>query len=395
MAVGLTIVHIQTRFARAGAEENTWACCVHQAGLGHRVIILCGPDSNIEFYESMNQKVSLRLVPSLVREISPKKDLRCYREIRDLLKEINPDVVHTHTSKAGIIGRAAAASALVPTVIHGVHILPFSNIGLFQKLLYLTAEHIAALWTNYFVHVSYGTRDAYRVARIGSRRPHMVVRSGMEIAKFVAAPWPEDWRSILGIPVGTEKPKVLLMMAALERRKRHHEFLDGFAAATAPGEPIRVIFAGEGEERENLEAHVQKLGLNDRVKFVGHRPDAERLVALSDIGVLSSLREGLPRVVVQYLAGGKPSIVSPLRGIEEIVKTGVNGIILKNTSASSVAREAVNVARDTSMLEFLTKGAELTEVSGWSKAAMFDQLDRAYVEALGTSYNSIGPSEEQ
>jgi glycosyltransferase involved in cell wall biosynthesis len=387
MTLPLTIIHVQTRFVRAGAEENTWVSCVHQAQLGHKVIILCGPESNIDYYESKGTAVSLQIVPSLVREISPKLDYRCFKELRALFKALKPDVVHTHTSKAGIVGRLAAVAAGVPNVIHGVHMLPFSNIGLVEKLVYVGAEHAVAPMTHHFVHVSHGTRGAYRNAWIGMRTPHSVVRSGMDVHTFKGAPWPDDWRALLGVAPGEEKPKVVLMLSSLEVRKRHREFLEGFARVTEPGEPIRLLLGGEGPERGNLEAQIARLGLGDRVKLAGHRSDPEGLVALSDIGTLASLREGLPRVVVQYLAGGKPAVVSPLHGIEEIVQTGINGFVLPNKDAASVAETAVKVVRDKDLLESLSNGARETNVGEWSKASMLEQLDGVYVKALGSSYD--------
>lgn len=382
----LTIVHVQTRFVRGGAEENTWVSCVHQARLGHRVIILCGPTSNIDYYESQNAGVALQIVPSLVREISLKHDFRCFRELRAVFKALKPDVVHTHTSKAGIVGRMAAAAAGVRNVIHGVHMLPFSNIGLVEKLVYVGAEHFVAPMTNHFVHVSNGTREAYRSALIGLGTPQSVVRSGMDVDKFKSASWPDDWRSLLDVSAGEEKPKVVLMLSSLELRKRHSDFLKGFARITKPGEPIRLLLAGEGPERENLEAQIASLGLGDRVKLAGHRSDPERLVALSDIGTLASLREGLPRVVVQYFAGGKPAVVSALRGIDEIVRSSINGFILPDKDAGSIAELAVNVVRNEDLLGHLSKGARRTNVSEWSKSSMLDQLDQVYTHALRSSY---------
>ena len=384
----LKIFHVQTRFMRAGAEENTWESCVHQSRMGHEVMILCGPESNFSYYEGLGTAVTLKVVPSLVRDISPGKDYRCYKELRSIFAELRPDVVHTHTSKAGTVGRAAAAR--VPTVIHGVHMLPFSNIGIAEKLVYVSAEHAVAKATHHFIHVSHGTSDAYRLAMIGRKTPHSVVRSGMDIDKFRAAALPDDWQDMLGIAPGEDKPKVILMLAALEARKRQGEFLEGFASATGPGENIRLILAGEGPDRERLVAQIATLGLADRVRITGFRQDPERLIAMSDIGVLSSLREGLPRVVVQYLAGGKPAIVSPLRGIEEVIRSGTNGLIAQGKSAASVATLAVTTVRNDATLRFLTRGAKTSPVDDWSRASMFDQLDEAYLRAVGPAYRGHG-----
>ncbi|PTQ13136.1 glycosyltransferase family 1 protein [Sphingomonas oleivorans] len=374
----LTIVHVITRLLRAGAEENTWSSCVHQARSGHRVHLFYGAESNPDYYERQGTDVRLQLIPSLVRPIHPLKDVQAYGELRKAFAALRPDIVHTHTSKAGIVGRQAARAVKVPHIVHGVHMLPFSNVGAVERFVYLAAEHAVAPGTDLFVHVSHGTKQAYETASIGRKVPHRVVRSGMEIGKFRDAPWPDDWRDMLRIGPDEEKPSVILMLAALEPRKRHIDFLEGFAAATRPGEPIRLIFAGDGPDREAVHQKVADLGLADRVVLLGYYPTPERVVALSDIGVLASLREGLPRVVVQYLGGGKPAVVSPVEAIEEIVQHGVNGRIVPSPDAAEVARVAVDLIRDRSELARLSAGAAVSPVDEWSFPAMFAALDASY-----------------
>ena len=381
----LVIVHVQTRMKRSGgAEENTWAACKHQADSGNIVHLLAGSHSDLAAYRKQGTNVQLHLVPSLIHAISMKRDYAAYRELRQLFTDLRADVVHTHTSKAGILGRLAARRAGVPIIMHGVHILPFSHTGLAQKLTFLAVEHVTAPITDHFLHVGEGTRHAYKLARLGSRAMHSVVRSGMEIDGFRAASWPDDWRQILGVGEADEKPITILMMAALEARKRHADFLRGFAEVTRKGEKIRLLLAGEGAEAERLSSMVESMDLRDRVKLVGYRPDPHKLVALSDIGVLASLREGLPRVVIQYLAGGKPVVVSALRGIDEIVEDGINGFIVPRDDAAHVAKAAVQLVRDRALLKSLSEGAEHSAVDQWTFRSMFEQLDQVYAKTLET-----------
>lgn len=379
----LVIAHVQTRMNRSGgAEENTWASCVHQAEVGHTVHLFCGRSSDVEEYAARDTPVRVHLVDELVRDVSARQDVAAYRRLSALFGEVRADIVHTHTSKAGIVGRLAASNAKVPAIVHGVHILPFSNVGIAEKLVYLTAEHVAAPITDHFIHVSHGTRRAYQLARLGGNRLHSVVRSGMDIDKFQSATWPEDWRALLGVGIDAEKPRTILMMAVLEARKRQVEFITGFAQATRAGENIRLLIAGDGPDRDTLAGLIQSLGVSDRVKLLGHRSDPERLIALADLSTLASLREGLPRTIVQSLAGGKPAVVSPLRGIEEIIDTGRNGIVVRSKDAESVAREAVALLRDAPRLAGMTDAASAAAVGDWKFPAMFAQLDAAYRETL-------------
>jgi glycosyltransferase involved in cell wall biosynthesis len=229
-----------------------------------------------------------------------------------------------------------------------------------------------------FIHVSEGTKEAYRKNQIGRSTPHAVVRSGMPVERFQNAEMPDDWRNLLGLAAGEEKPRVILMMAALEARKRQIGFLNGFAAATAPGQPIKLVLAGEGPDRPMIEARVSSLGLADRVKLLGHYPEPDRLVRMADLGVLASVREGLPRVVIQYLAGGLPVVVSPIDGIEEVVHDGQNGRVVTASDAETVAAESVRVLLDTGEYARLAAGAGKSPVTEWSYESMHASLDAAY-----------------
>ncbi len=183
------IVHILTRFLRAGSEENTLHSALHQARTGHRVTILHGKEYDERQYQLIGCKIEVRCIPALVHPIDIVSDLRAIRDIRRFLAGNNADIVHTHQSKAGIVGRVAARLAGTPAVVHGVHIVPFNNVGLAQRLVYLAAEHATAAVTDMFIHVSEGTRTAYLKRKIGRGVPQVVVRSGMAIEKFRSAVW--------------------------------------------------------------------------------------------------------------------------------------------------------------------------------------------------------------
>ncbi|PZR80253.1 MAG: hypothetical protein DI537_39855 [Stutzerimonas stutzeri] len=176
----------------------------------------------------------------------------------------------------------------------------------------------------------------------------------------------------------------ILMMAVLEPRKRQFEFISAFAEHTSPGQPIRLVVAGDGKDRARLEDLVQSLRVADRVKLIGHRGDPERLVAMSDLSVLASLREGLPRTIIQSIAGNRPAVVTPLQGIEEVVADGQSGIVVPSTDVDLLARTAISVVNHPETLAKLTKGALQTNVDDWAFHSMFAQLDAAYAKTLNS-----------
>ncbi len=266
----MKIVHVITRLYKGGAEENTLMNCLHQAQSGHEATLMYGPDNfTPELYAPFQKDIHFQPVAYLKHPIQLINDLRGLYELVALFKKLQPDIVHKHESKAGVLGRLAAKCAGVRHIVHGVHIIPFNNVSLPQKILFVAAEHVSALITDLFVHVSAGTRQAYARARIGASKAHHVVYSGMNIDKFIQAREPEDWRSLLNVSPSSPKPKVIVMLAVLEPRKQQLGFLDGFARATKPGDNIRLILAGDGPLKDEITVRIAALNLSDRVIMAG------------------------------------------------------------------------------------------------------------------------------
>ena len=383
----MVIIHVLTRLLRAGAEENTLDIAGAQQEDGHRVIIVHGLEHEPNITEFARGRFELHQVSSLVHEIAPRHDLSAVRELVRLFRQLRPDVVHTHQSKAGVLGRIAARLAGAPVIIHGVHILPWVQIRRSKRLIYLLAERLCAPFTDVFIDVSPAVRAECLARGMGGPDRHVVAFSPMPIAKFRDAPLPEDWREMLRsapeapLPTEETRPPVILMLAAFEPRKRHLMYLRALAASACPPEAV-LLFAGVGPEMESVRTAAEALGWSDRVRFLGHRSDPERLIALADVCVLSSVREGLPRVVVQYAAGGRAIVVTRVPGLEDVVGDGENAIIVE--SVSDAARATVRLLRNPKMRDRLAEGAAATDVMQWSLERTYPKVREAY--ALAASF---------
>lgn len=374
----LEIVHVVTRFLRAGSEENVVATCLGQAERGHRVTLVYGRDHDPGYDARLQGRIRLERIDSLVQPIDPAADLRATREMARLFRSLRPDIVHTHQSKAGIVGRIAARLAGVPHVVHGVHIAPFVNVGRAERAVYVTAERAMARFTHAFISVSGGMRDAYLGAGIGTPANHHVVYSGMPLEAFVGASPPADWRTLAGLEEGAPKPPILLMLAALEPRKRHRELIEVFGQVVERFPEVRLLCAGEGPARPDVEVAIARAGLQRNVRLLGFHAEPGRLVALADLCLLTSMREGLPRVVVQYVAGGKPAIVTRVPGIEEVVEDGVSGLVTDPDDLSDTARAIVAVLSDEALRARLAAGAAARDVSAWRPEALVDGTEKVY-----------------
>lgn len=359
------IMHLVTRLLRAGSEENTIATCLAQVQMGHRVTLVHGQEYDAYWYKKPIDGVDLVCLPEMVHSVHVVHDGLAYWALRSLFVKHQPDVIHTHQSKAGILGRMASTVVPDATVVHGIHILPFAGVSAQKRKLYIAAERLAARRTDVFLSVSNAISQAFVDSGITRSDNIHCVRSGMDLNRFKRGRRPADWRALLGLTHTEGRPRVAIMMAAFEPRKRHAPFLRAFAQVADAIPDLKLLLAGQGPIEQQIKDLVVELGLQDRVVFCGHRSDPEALLSLADILVLSSEREGLPRVVVQAIAAGVPVVVNDLPGLQEIVRVGRNGVITPTHDIDETAHQMVRILRDDVALRQLRLGALATDLSAW------------------------------
>lgn len=361
----LRVVHVMTSLLSGGAEENTLATCRGQIARGYDVWLIHGNDADPATLATVPTGVRRLAEPRLRREIRLASDLAALVSLARSLRRIEPDVVHTHQSKAGVLGRLAAWRAGVPVILHSVHILPFLNVSWPKRMLYLALERLVALVTDGFISVAQGMHDANLAAGLGTRKSNHVVYSGMDLGRFRGAvPAPEA-------PEG----QMIALVAALEPRKRHAAFLEVFAEVARDRPGLNLCLLGTGPEEAALRAQARSLGLDARVRFMGFRADVERWIAAADLCVLPSMREGLPRVVVQYVAAGKPVVVTHLEGIEEIVENGVNGFVVGRDDFEAMACAVARLLDDPELACAMSQAARAQDLSCWSVERMEPEID--------------------
>ena len=250
----MIIVHVVTRLLNAGSEENTLATCCAQRAAGHHVVLVHGQEWEAKMRQRFAAVADVFGVDEMVHPISPVHDARAVVALIKLFKMVRADVVHTHQSKAGILGRLAAKAAGVRRIVHGVHILPFVNVSPAKRLTYLTAERLCARFTDAFISVSPTMRDLCIANHIGAPKKHFVALSAIDVDRFKDGRAPTDWREVLDVPEGVKKPPTAVMLAAFEPRKRHLELIRSLPEAFAKLPDWRLLFAGEGETEDEARA---------------------------------------------------------------------------------------------------------------------------------------------
>jgi glycosyltransferase involved in cell wall biosynthesis len=379
----LRIAHVITRLINGGADENTVISCNQAVRSGHHVTLVHGAQTRPEILATVDERVKTVELPSLVRPIAPVGDVKALGDLVRTFHRLSPDVVHTHTSKAGILGRLAARAASVPVVVHGVHIVPFVNARQLETFAYLRAERAVQGMTHAFIDVSPGVRDLCVKAGVGAADRHHVVESGFDLARFRAAVQPEDWRDLLRLERDDPRPPVVLMLAVFEARKRHLDLMERLPRILAHFPRARFVFAGDGTLRDAIEARIRALGIERNVVLTGFHQHPEQLIALADICLLASAREGLPRVLMQYLARGKPVVATDLPCIDEVLRHDVNGLVARSDDLDGLADAVVALLDDPARRARLARGAATTELSEWDMARMGERLEAVYAAVLG------------
>jgi glycosyltransferase involved in cell wall biosynthesis len=382
----MKVVHIITRLILGGAQENTLLTVDDQHHLWKDEVALVsgpaiGPEGSL-VERARDRGLDLRIIPELRREIHPWRDWKSYRHILQLLREIRPDIVHTHSSKAGILGRVAAHRLKIP-VVHTIHGSPFHP---FQSRLayrfYVKAETAAARYCDKLISVCDAMTDQYVAAGVAPRDKFVTVYSGMEVEPFLNPPRPRD---IVRRELGFRPEHIIVGKVARLFELKGHEYIIEAARAVAAKNPnVRYLFVGDGVLREALEEHISRSGLAELFVFTGlvapdRIPDH---IAAMDIVVHASLREGLARVLPQGLIAGKPVISYDIDGAREVVIPGETGYLLPPRSTSELADAILQLAGDSALRERLGQTGRHQFTDQFRHETMTRRLREIYQQVL-------------
>ncbi len=385
----LRILHISTRLILGGSQENTILSCIGAADRGHRVGLaygpIYGPEGSLLQRALGDGRIETFEVPSLVRRIAPLKDFRAYWQMRRLIRRWRPDVVHTHSSKAGILGRGAAWAERVPVVVHTIHGLPFHR---WQPGLVNSAYVLSERWAARRCHAIVSVADAMTQQAlergVGEPVQYRTIRSGMEVEPFLqSAAHRAELRTRLGF---SEGDVVAVTLARLAKLKGHDDLLDALEGQLRSG-PLRLLWVGNGWWTKRLKARVAKMGLEGRVTFAGlvQPTEVPAYLAASDLCIHPSYREGLPRAVVQAMLCGKPVVAYDIDGTREVVVDGVTGRLLEAGDRSALEGAVRGIVTDPVARERMGAAARESVRTAFDWRVMCDQLDRLYAEVLARS----------
>ena len=382
----MRIVHVITRLIVGGAQENTLISCEGQHRKGHEVTLITGPAIGPEgslMERARDGGYQVEVVDQMRRAILPVKDYSTYRWLVKRLREIGPDVVHTHSSKAGIIGRYAAAKAGVGAVIHTIHGLAFTaSTSRVVNGFYRFLERRAAPLTTRIVTVADAMKEQSLAAGIGRPEQYVTVYSGMETEAFLRPPvGREEVRRQLGlgpddVAVGT--------IARLFHMKGHDDLLEMAPRLCGAFSELRFLWVGDGILRSQFEERIRRMGLKDRFIFTG-LVAPERIPELAnamDIVVHPSRREGLARAIVQGQLAAEPVIAYDVDGNREGLIDGESGYLIRAFDRGMFAKRLAELLSDEKKRNDMGDRGREFALRRFSAERMVEGLETVYADAL-------------
>ncbi|HUS39457.1 MAG TPA: glycosyltransferase family 4 protein, partial [Pirellulales bacterium] len=317
---------------------------------GDDVLLITGPALGPEgslMSQAVANEIPLHCVDSLRRPIHPWRDLVAYREIRRVLRDFQPDVVHTHSAKGGILGRYAARALGVRAIVHTVHGAPFHPYqsalarGLFRK-----CEQWAAKRCHHLISVADAMTDLMVNSGVAPRQKFTTVYSGMDVDSFLAADQHRDQaRQALGY-----QPDDIVVgkIARLFRLKGHEDVLLAAGDVIRKQPKVKFLFVGDGELKDSVQRRINDMGLQDHFIITGLvAPEkVPEMIGAMDMLIHTSLREGLPRTLPQALIAGRPVISYDIDGAREVAIEGVTGHLIPPQDTAALATCILHLAND-------------------------------------------------
>lgn len=381
----IKVLHIITRLDRGGSAQNTLFTVSRLKKERFSVVLMSGETKDKDSHVSdfiAQEKINYILVPQLIREINFLKDIRVFKKIYQFIKEGKFDIVHTHSSKAGILGRWAAKMAGVKIIVHTPHghIFYGYGFGWFKTKLFIFIEQLTGLITDRIITLTQKGKEEHISYKIGGPDKFTPIYSGIEIDKFLN----------FHVNVTEEKEKlripfdspVIGTVSRLSPVKGNKYFAACLPQVVDKFPDLRVLMVGEGEERKELQDYIEKKGLLKNVIFMGEFKDIRSVLSILDILVLASLNEGMGRCLLEAQVLGVPVVATKVGGIPEVVKDGISGILVPPQDSKAMAGALISLLSDKRLRCKMSQEAKKWADEKFSAKVMVEKISNLYEELI-------------
>jgi glycosyltransferase involved in cell wall biosynthesis len=376
------VLQIITRLIVGGAQETVMLVADMLDKSQWAVDVLSGPQTGSEgsLIEQVRERgIPLTIEPALVREVNPIKDLLAFFRLARFIRRSHYAIVHTNSSKAGILGRWAAYLVGVPTIVHTVHGWGHHDRQHpLVRCFYILLERITQRITDKLIVVSPRNIEKGLSEGIATRDKYVTIRSGIELDRFRhPSRSPETVRTELGIPLDAP---VVGTVTRLSPQKAPLDFVEAAARVAERGPDVHFVIVGDGPLRAEVEAQLAALELSGVIHLTGLRGDVPDLMHSFDVFALSSLWEGLPRVLPQAMVAGLPIVATAVDGNAEAVTDGVNGFLTPPGDPGAMAD---------ALLRLLEDRALSTQMGEAGRAGVREFDARKMVSDIASLYESL------
>jgi glycosyltransferase involved in cell wall biosynthesis len=385
------ILHIITRLDMGGSAQNTLQTCKKLSGKYETILVhglsyesrMTDLEKRIiedDVEAAKAQGVKVIALPAMVRSIRPLKDFRALISLVWLISKEKPDIVHTHSSKAGILGRLAAKIAGVPYIVHTPHGHVFyGHFGILASKIFLWVERIFSKFTDRMVALSNGEKNDYVKLTVCPPEKLFKIHSGVDLKQFMQ---PNGNRVEKRRSLGLDQNGAVIGFVGWLLPIKGPAYLLKAMAHIWPDHPTAsLVMVGKGELDVDLRAQALRMNANGKVKFLGWREDIDEIMPVFDLLVLPSLNEGMGRVLVEAMAAGKPVVASEVGGIPDLVKHGETGYLVRPADEKALANGIKKLLNDPERAgQMGQRGKEYCRQ--FSLEAMIEKLDDLYSELI-------------
>lgn len=377
MSLPLRVSHVITKMALGGAQESALVTCEGLDPGRYRQVLFTGIEQDDEgtmFAEAEARGVTVSLAPELVRAIRPWRDRRAASRLAQRLEWAGTQLVHTHSSKAGLVGRMAAHQLGLP-VIHSVHGWSFNDeMSPALRRAVIASERWAAKRTSALVVEA--TPDLAKGLDAGIGRPdqYHLIRNGIDLS---AVRFDPDGGARIRAELGIGRSPLVGTVGRLADQKDPLAMVAMVSRLVADGVDAHFAWVGDGPLRPAVEAAIAEAGLVQRFHLLGVRRDIDVLLSAFDVFALSSLWEGLPRTVTEAMAVGTPVAATAVDGCAEIITDGKNGLLVPPSRPSELAAAVERLLGEPDAAAAMAERARV-EVQGWDRAIMLRQISDLY-----------------
>ena len=337
------IAHVITESGPfGGSQRNTLLTLKGLARDGYRTELICGSGGRL-IPESEALGVPVHVIPDLVRQVDPRKDCRAFLQLHRLFRAHKYSIVHTHTTKAGLLGRLAARWARVPGIVHTFHSVPFEMKGNLRSKFYIAVERLAGSVTHDLVCVGEVLRQQLAQWKIAPDEKLVTIYSGIEFAHYVAERTSAEMKRQLGME---EAWPIVGCIGRLCAQKAQHYLVEAVALLKEQYPHLRLLLLGDGELRSLIEQRIHDLGVSAQVVLLGERDDIADLLNIFDIYAASSLWEGVGRALTEAMYWSLPIVTTPVNGVTELILHEETGLLVPPRDAQALATAIARLTSD-------------------------------------------------